>query len=407
MGNLPFDREVINFREKPISSDHNYSAQYADRTQRALMKRLLSGRTPGMSGILDTMIPLTSAAFVGDGYKARPRSPAALYVDITPGMGFLDNGTDLPVAIGGVVGVDDVESFKPLTLAQLVSFGPITPPSTGGQGRIDIVEVKIDRRLTDATPREQMNTSGVFVPGVVNKTLTWDHGGDLSIVATPNPSTGGIGYKTGTPAAYDAETVPATTSGYTKIAEVYVKNGDTSIDASRVKDMRQMLFPGGCGFVSANIRETFTASGAVMNASSRNTVAPPGVIFAVHGYTGHATIGVTIGVFAGENLGGANNHLPLVISPCRKSDNTIGIPLVATQPFLTKGQLLVAKAAQYADPIISDPTIVLPGGVASSPGFVGITYFDAFIWFHDMTNAIITLTDGEYIEFSVFVPLGR
>ena len=53
MGQQPFDREVWNSREKPLSSDNNFGQQYADRTARALMKRLMAGRFLGMNGVVE------------------------------------------------------------------------------------------------------------------------------------------------------------------------------------------------------------------------------------------------------------------------------------------------------------------------------------------------------------------
>lgn len=287
MADRDFDREAWSTRERALSTDFNFSASYAERALRSVLQGLTNSR---VSASDDTTQSPPPSGFLGDGLKARPTNPASLAIKLTPGLGFFGSTTGA-TSIGGVIGVDDHQDFKPLVLSELETL--VVPPNTSGNPRIDIIEVKFRRTLSDPASREVVQTNtGAPVASLVNKTLTWALDGQQGIATTPNNNTTPIGYKTGTPAG--SPSAPPTSPGYIKIAEISVANGASSLSTSNIKDLRRVLAVYGqhrvAGVVSV-ARDTGTATLLEFSA-------PPGIeVDSVSGSAennGRMQMGITI-----------------------------------------------------------------------------------------------------------------
>lgn len=264
MANKPFDRTVINVRERPLSSDINLLATYQDLALRSVVDQLHSTRSRTI-GDPTSQGPYTG--FVGDGFRVKAKSPAALAIKVSAGIGFYLDAADVPVDIGSVSGVNDTARYKPLSLSADEEI--VVPAPDPVNPRIDIIEVKIDRRLQDPLARDIFDVgTSTFVGGVVNKALSFYHDGRQGTVNSPNPSTTGIGYKTGVAAG--APAVPATTAGYIKIAEIQVGAAVANITDLKIRDCRPQLAPNGSFLVSAHVVRT---AGVV----TAKIFAPPGV----------------------------------------------------------------------------------------------------------------------------------
>lgn len=248
MADSPFDRTIINLRERPLSSDINQAQSQLDRTLRYLMRLFGSAQVDGVPS--DDEVRFWSpdsgfggANFLNSSYFVAPVS--GMMVKITSGLGWQRVPADVPAAVGGISGLDDLEELKPLLLTADQNITLDASPA-GGQSRIDIIEVIADRRAENSTSRDVLDTgSGVFAATGVDKTLAWDHLGRTGRVVAPASSTTGIGYKVGVAATTGTEVAPATTSGYAKIAEILVTGGVTSIAINKVKDTRALYFPYG------------------------------------------------------------------------------------------------------------------------------------------------------------------
>ena len=273
MADKPFDREVINQRERPLSSDINTGWSYGDKALRYLID--VAHRWQSVNSADPTgLTPLSG--FIGDSFRVLPQSPAAMEVRITDGLGFLvdaaQNATDIGSGLTpGVLGVDDDQRMHPLPLSaeQTISVPAADPVND----RIDIVEVKLDRRLQDPTSRQVLDPStGLFSALSVNKTLAFDLAGRTGVNTGGGNSTTGIAYKTGTPAG--APVAPATSAGYVKIAEVLVDAASTTVPQNKIKDVRPILAPDGVRRISlrASAPSSLNAQPDVLD-----VIGPPGI----------------------------------------------------------------------------------------------------------------------------------
>jgi hypothetical protein len=223
MADNPFSREIWNVRERPLSTDLNYAQTFSDRSLRDFIRALLA---PTPSTVV--------TGFLNRSFKVIESGPS-MNVVIQPGLGFIDAAGDVPSTIGGVTGLDDPASLKPLPLSAAQTIAIDAAHAT--LDRIDIIEVFYDRRAQDPTSRDILNpATGVFAPGLVNKVLAWYLDGRTGRVVTPADSTTGIGYKVGVAAG--SPSAPPTTSGYVKIAEIYVTAAHTSIVTGDITDTR-------------------------------------------------------------------------------------------------------------------------------------------------------------------------
>jgi len=90
MADNPFDRTVINVRERPISSDINQAQSQIDRTLRFYLQEMLRPRS---SATNEQPGPPVSG-FFGNGFAVREDSPAGLFVVVGAGLGFYDDASD-------------------------------------------------------------------------------------------------------------------------------------------------------------------------------------------------------------------------------------------------------------------------------------------------------------------------
>jgi hypothetical protein len=229
LSNLPYDRTIHHPLEKPLADDINLLISELDRTQRFYAKSLYNS--------LDT--------FIGNGFKVVAQSPAALAINVSIGLGYQNNPADLVTGIdggaGAVLGLNDLESYKPMPLLSVQTFA--VPAAPGGPNtRVDIIEAKAERLVTNPLPKQKLNTiTGAFDPATLNKTLQWALDGRTGTVTSPAGSTAPLSYKVGV--VGNPGVAPATTTGYIKIAEVYVGSAVTTIVDANIVDYRPL--PGG------------------------------------------------------------------------------------------------------------------------------------------------------------------
>lgn len=285
MANNPWDRTVINTRERPLSSDINQAQSQIDRTLRFFLDQLFLGR---QALVDDRAASLPTQGFLGSGFKVRPTAPIGLSVELAAGQGFQANTTDVPASIGGVTSVDDLSRYKPLVVLSNVDINVPAPDPTFA--RIDIVEVIFNRRLADPTSRDILNpSSGAFESESVNKTLAWNMEESVGSVTAPNVSTTALGYKAGNPSA--TPTVPPTTAGYIKIAEIVVAAGVAQINAEDIKDLRNLLAPFNMRYV--------VAQADLGTIALNKLIAPPGVLVAANNSGGLRRLYVVAGDVTG------------------------------------------------------------------------------------------------------------
>ena len=265
MADRVFDRTIINPLEKPLSSDINQIQSQQDRTLRRILERLFSS---AISGTNDRAYGSRSG-FLGDSFKVRPTSPTGMNVLVTRGVGFIYNPSDEPVAIGGILGLDDRSGYKPLMLEADQTIA--VPPNTSGATRYDIIEVCYSRRAENNSSRMILDPiAQQFSSAGVNKTLAVANDGRIGQVASPANSTADISYKTG---GSSSAARPAVTAGYVKIADVVVVNGATHITPNCIGQERSILTPDN----HMHVRGKITINVADGTATALSYDAPPGV----------------------------------------------------------------------------------------------------------------------------------
>lgn len=289
MSDKAFDRRIINPLERPLARDINAAQAQLDRAiRRTAALHFGSRNTPQDRTQLEAI-----EGFIGDSFRVI--LGVGLQVKVQQGLGYFSRGADVPVSITGIVGLDDLDSFKPVFLSADELFAVPIPPGVG-LSRIDIIEVRHGRRVTDGDSRDLLDTgTGKFAPQAVNKTLTFDVSGQQGSVVTPASSTAVISYKQGTAAAVPV--APPTTSGYVKICEILVNNGDATIPQNRIKDSRPLLFPSGVLRVSGrfSIRQDAVDPACTVLSVS----APPGVHVIPYAINGEGASPWVIAIVAG------------------------------------------------------------------------------------------------------------
>lgn len=252
MANNPFDRTPWYPLERPLADDLNQGPSQDDRALRYVLERLYARRTSAADPTA-----LITAGFLADGLRVV--AGGGMSVNLTPGLGFLDNTAGIATAIGGVVGLDDRTAFAPALLSAVQAIA-IDPAPGADLARKDAIFVKVDRRLENNTSRDLLDVaSGTFVPTLKLKTLSYDLLGRNSRVDCSGGNvvgTTGIVYKVGPTFAYvDPGTGsvpdcflttynadPVTDSGYVKIATINVATGTAAIVENLIADWRPMLY---------------------------------------------------------------------------------------------------------------------------------------------------------------------
>lgn len=246
MPNNPFDRTILRPLEKPLADDINQAETNFDHALRFFIAALLK------SGFSNALID----GFLSDGLAVVPASPVGMSVSVSPGLGF-QRITSTELGIDSVVGLNDLEQYKPIPLRATQAFTVPTAP-VAPNTRIDIIEVQAQRIVTDSSSRQVFDEGlGQFLPDTVDKTLQWALDGRAAIITTPVVSTAPFGYKIGI--AGNPGVVPPTSPGYIKIAEIAVGSDVTEITTADITDFRELLteqivkvhFPASDGFLSS------------------------------------------------------------------------------------------------------------------------------------------------------------
>jgi hypothetical protein len=257
MADEAFSRVVINPRERPLSSDINQFQSEESRTLREVLRALFLPHNVSAGSELTSFLPVSG--FLGDGFFVVGQG--ALTHAIHGGLGFIFDSVSVANDIGAVSKVDDRSPYYPVYLS---ADQQITSPAAPAPGfeRIDIIEVKLDRRLQDNGSRDVLNTgTGVFDPTLVLKSLAYALDGRTGVVTSPTNSTTGIGLKagvaqaTGTYAASNGVTgIPATSPGYTRIAVILVASTGL-VTQGEVRDDRLLLAPNGSHLVGFELNQ--------------------------------------------------------------------------------------------------------------------------------------------------------
>jgi len=271
MANNAFDRSIINLRERPLSSDINVAQSQLDRSLRDVLATMF------VSNAVGTDLPNPpQSGFLGAGLKVRPLAVPGLGVRVSAGLGFSYLPADLPSSIDGVVGLDDLSTYKPLPLLADATINGIPAGPGGGNTRTDIIEVKVARRGANPLSRDQLDTmTGLFVSGLVNKTLDFTLDGNTGIVSDPALSTAVISYKVGIVNG----AAPSVTPGYVKIATLVMDGTVASVTRGKIIDQRVILHPYGMMPFSATFG---VPSGAATPPTGVLFSGPPGVEMVVY-----------------------------------------------------------------------------------------------------------------------------
>lgn len=260
MANSPFDRTIINPRERPLSSDINQAQSQLDRSLRDALSYIYSTRVsqtnPGQNAV---------TGFLGNGFRVNGNG-TNMSLTLEQGLGFYVDGST--GAVGGVIGLDDFSVYKPLLLNSSPTITVPTAP-TAPNSRIDIIEVQFKRTLNNPLTRDILDIgTGTFMSGIVNKTMEFGLDNQITINGA-----GAINYKTGNVAV--SPSVPVTDSGYYKIAEIRVSSGVTAIFNSDIVDSRPLIWPASGTTISGTISVHEAANNIVVD--SHFYTAPPGV----------------------------------------------------------------------------------------------------------------------------------
>jgi len=267
MADNPFDRTPLYPLEKPLADDINQGYSQEDMSIREVLRYQAQRR------IAPTLVSaLNRSGFTGTSMWVRPSSPASFDLSVTAGIGFQYVPSDTPAAIGGVLGLDDLSSYKPIVLNNAATLTVPAPP--GANARIDIIEVRYDRLLGNPQSRQLLNTTtGAFAPSSLNKTLAFSIDSSVGYVVSPADSTAALSYKQGIVAA--SPVAPTVTTGYVKIAEVHVDSTTVSVSDSNLVDSRPLILPGGVTPVAASWRLQWNGGTPIVTTLMSN--APPGI----------------------------------------------------------------------------------------------------------------------------------
>lgn len=367
MANKPFDREIENPRERPLSSDINLLQSYEDYSLRYLVENIYAIQFASNTGSRTPFVPPNDAGFFGDSFMLQPVSGMTLRVQ--PGMGFFNANTAPQLNIGGIVGLNDQSPFKPLVLTALQAFN--VPAADPSNPRLDLLEINWNRILTDATSRDVLNAvSGVFAPTSLQKTMSYALDGLLTVNGT-----GPINYKTGVPAS--SPVLPALDAGYVNIGSVLVGAGVTSLDYDVIVDNRLMLFPGGVMPFAVSGASTFGTAGTCGPDGAQATF--PGI--RIGGY--QRTVDETaIWFIAGRAFGVLNLFPSVSIKPVYTTTATDQL-----LPYLTGATFLPDVITGGVQTALADPSIsTLPMKAAIGQPAVSLAF--AFTRLNGSTPAL-------------------
>lgn len=279
-----FKRVIIPVRQRPISSDLNeLQERLLEATRLVATGAHCTAGAPLPSNGADTRSSYNVPhAFQGGSFLVTPDPAATPFgVMLQPGFGYSAYSpatvTDYDSANG--LDYDGVNNWAPFVLSAYQTGLTVPAPPAAGSCRIDIIEVKSSYLATDPATVGIFNTATeVFDPATRNKTFSWDMHSRTGTVVSPALSTAPISYKTGVAAVGDitVPTVPATTTGYTKIAQINVIGGSTSIAQSDIIDLRRPMLPNGILHAGGKITIPGVAAG-LAGAAFTSMEVPPGI----------------------------------------------------------------------------------------------------------------------------------
>jgi len=241
MADQPFNRTPLYPLEKPLADDINQGFSQADRSLRDFLYQFYS----------------QANGFVQASLKVGAAGPPSLNVVMAAGIAFYDNGTDVPTAIGGVVGLDDRARYKPIVLGNPLTIAVPAPP--GANSRIDLIEVAYNRLSDNPQSREFLDpTTDAFAPALKSKTLDFNVDGTLAYYAAAAVPTTALAYKSGV--AGVSPVAPTTDTGYMAVATILVVSGAVVINTGDITDQRSLL---GQDIESGTLiaQQKFTANG--------------------------------------------------------------------------------------------------------------------------------------------------
>lgn len=385
MSNKPYDRELINQRERPLSSDLNIQRSYVDLSSLETLRRQLQYRAFVPAAVVEQSDASVDppSGFLSDGFMVRPG--AGLSVALSAGLGFWNDATQgIDIGSPAIIGVDDLAAIKPLVLSGVENIA--VPANASGNPRIDLIEVKLNRTLGDSAARDVLNlVSRVFEPTPVLKTMSYALDG-----TTTFNGAGAINYKTGVPGAVPV--APVTDAGYIPIGYVRVPNGAVAIAENQIQDFRKILFPGGASHIGLIVDVVIAGGNSVTKIIRAST--PPGVrVWGIGNASPQLYLGIQVGD-ANDFLGAGGGCLSGVANG--KYDNGGGNLIVAT---FGASVLVVAGGTQQG---------VAAAAVPPAPLAVDQPYVEMNFPLICVSNAgpIIVVPDGTY-RMTVDISIGR
>lgn len=365
----PFDQDVLAPAERPSTEALNRGFTAERLALSFFYQQLLAVRTATANDRAKLQ-----TAFIGEGFKVRPSSPASFVIEVSAGMGFYyDPSVPLVIAqdsiVGRFEGVSNVSPWRPIVLGSSVTMTVPAPPPAG-QSRYDIIEVRPRRDLADYGQLLRFDQAvNDFVPKSAPAFLRFGSTQtEVGQVVAPVLSTAPLSYKIGTPAPTGTQLSPDVTPGYVLVARILVTNGATSIGTGQIVDTRPQVGP-------VRVSGTFTmksTGGAPFAPTGVNIQAPPGINVAVVGETptgAQARIVIATG-------GGVTAIVPQVqlLQPNPISGYTYNAPMVR----LVEANAIVDNvfATTLADPTKTTPSGNFAEGTVYSDVIVQSTTWD-------------------------------
>ncbi len=379
MANNPWDREIINVRERPLSSDINTAQSQMDRSLRDMLSTFFKARASHSSELSG----LPPTGFLGDGLKVRQPAAPGLSVQVAPGLGFFYSPADSVSAVNGIVGLDDLSSYKPLPLLASTNINGIPAGPAVGFDRYDIVEVRTNRVVGNPLSRDTLDTiSGLFVSGLVNKTMSFVLDGSVGIVNSPALSTSALSYKVGVVAATGGAVEPTVTPGYTKIATIFSNNGNMVAGVTRgnIIDRRVLLHPGG---IMSWTADAIIPSGAANPPTSPRSSLPAGVEFVAQKIGTFDRTRVRYWVIGGE-YGTQPSKVGMMQGHCLQAVSTTAFTLVNAAG-TNFGNLNATQVGELADPQKCAPALAFA---------VGTPYMFTEFWLVNQTGGTTQAPTG-------------
>lgn len=268
---LPTSIRIINPLEAPSQADLMLAETQLQTSRLQLIDFLTRAN---LRGYLLTGQQL--GGFLGDSLSLQPTGSPSNQIVIGAGLGLLQNPSpqqNVSGLVGGnpvpVPGLDDTYPWSPVSLSTPITVN--VPAADPTNPRIDLIEVKVSRTVTDQSQVLFLTNPqvGQGVPVPATKTLTWDVGAAGGV---GNSAGAPIVYKTGTPGG--SPVAPSIDVGYVALGYVRVAAAATSFDWDSLIDARNLLFPNGMASVSllADV-----PSGSTQDVQLVGITAPPGV----------------------------------------------------------------------------------------------------------------------------------